>query len=401
MLSSETIRIVQSTIPLLESAGTELTRHFYQRMFSHNPELKDVFNLSHQHSGGQPVALFEAVLGYARNIDNLSVLSAVVERIAHKHTSFLITPDQYQIVGHHLIETIRELAGEAATDEVLKAWTEAYQLLANVFIEREEAIYQINENAEGGWRGLRPFRVVRKSRESELITSFYLEPVDGKPVMAFKPGQYLGIKLRPTTSSYAEIRQYSLSDAPNGRDYRISVKRETGDVNGVVSNWLHDAVNEGDVVEVMPPAGDFFLCVEEESPVVLISAGVGLTPMLSMLNTQLQNGHHGSLFWLHACENGQVHAFSDDIRAKEKQHERLKSWIWYNHPSTVDRPAEDYDFSGLMSLDKVRELIDVPSAHFYCCGPMPFMKMVNAALADWGIEHDRIHYEMFGPHSSL
>ncbi|WP_211829801.1 NO-inducible flavohemoprotein [Kistimonas asteriae] len=401
MLSSETIRIVQSTIPLLESAGTELTRYFYQRMLSHNPELKDVFNLNHQRSGGQPAALFEAVLGYARNIDNLSVLSAVVERIAQKHTSFLITPDQYQIVGYHLIETIRELAGEAATDEVLQAWTEAYQLLATIFIEREKVLYAEQEQAGGGWRGSRPFKVVCKSRESDLITSFYLEPVDGKPVMDFRPGQYLGIKLRPATSAYAEIRQYSLSDAPNGCSYRISVKRETGEVDGIMSNWLHDAVSEGDVIEVMPPAGDFFLSAEEETPVVLISAGVGLTPMLSMLNTQLQNGHHGSLFWLHACENGQVHAFADDIRAKEKQHERLKSRVWYNHPSTVDRPAEDYDFSGLMSLDKVRELIDVHGAHFYCCGPTPFVKMVNETLTDWGIEEDSIHYEIFGPHSSL
>ena len=401
MLSSETIRIVQSTIPLLESAGTELTRHFYQRMFSHNPELKDVFNLSHQRSGGQPVALFEAVLGYARNIDNLSVLGAVVERIAQKHTSFLITPDQYQIVGHHLIETIRELAGEAATDDVLQAWTEAYQLLATIFIEREEAIYQASEEARGGWRGLRSFRVVQKSRESDLITSFSLEPVDGKPVMDFRPGQYLGIKLEPATSDYSEIRQYSLSDAPNGRDYRISVKRESGEVDGVVSNWLHDAVSEGDVVDVMPPAGDFFLSADADTPVVLISAGVGLTPMLSMLNTQLQSGCDAPLFWLHACENGQVHAFSEDIRAKEKQHERLKSWTWYNHPSAADRPAEDYDFSGFMLLEKIRQYINVPGAHFYFCGPTPFMKMVNETLTDWGVENDRVHYEMFGPHGSL
>ncbi len=401
MLSTETIRIVQSTIPLLESAGTELTRHFYQRMFSHNPELKDVFNLSHQRSGGQPVALFEAVLGYARNIDNLSVLSAVVERIAQKHTSFLITPDQYQIVGHHLIETIREQAGEAATDEVLQAWTEAYQLLATIFIEREEAIYQASEEVVGGWRGLRPFRVVRKFRESDLITSFSLEPVDGKPVMDFRPGQYLGIKLKPATSDYSEIRQYSLSDAPNGCSYRISVKRETGDVDGLVSNWLHDAVNEGDVIEVMPPAGDFFLNVDDDTPVVLISAGVGLTPMLSMLNTQLCNGHQGSLFWLHACENGRVHAFKDDIRNKEQQQERLKSWVWYNQPAAGDRPAEDYDFDGHMALEKVRQAIDAPGAHFYFCGPLPFMKMVKETLVEWGVEDERIHYEVFGPYSSL
>ena len=284
---------------------------------------------------------------------------------------------------------------------MLQAWTEAYQLLANVFIEREEAIYQAGEDAKGGWRGLRSFRVVRKCRESDLITSFYLEPVDGGPVMDFRSGQYLGVKLQPATSDYAEIRQYSLSDAPNGDGYRISVKRETGEVDGVVSNWLHDSVAEGDMVEVMPPAGDFFLNVGDTTPVVLISAGVGLTPMLSMLNTQLTNGHQGPLFWLHACENGRVNAFKEDIREKEQLQTRVKSWIWYNQPDASDRPAEDYDFDGLMVLDKVRHAIDVPDAHFYFCGPLPFMKMIKETLVSWGVEDERIHYEVFGPHSSL
>lgn len=148
MLNNNHIEIIKSTIPLLESAGPALTQHFYQRMFSHNPELKDIFNMTHQKTGRQSVALFEAVAAYAKNIENLAALTTAVERIAHKHTSFNIKAEHYQIVGHHLIETLRELAPDAFTKEVEEAWTEAYLFLAQIFIDREEELYQLREKAE-------------------------------------------------------------------------------------------------------------------------------------------------------------------------------------------------------------------------------------------------------------
>ncbi|GAL33433.1 flavohemoprotein [Vibrio maritimus] len=225
MLSNQHIEIIKSTIPLLESAGPALTQHFYQRMFAHNPELKDIFNMTHQKSGRQSVALFEAVAAYAKNIENLAALSAAVERIAHKHTSFHIKAEHYQIVGHHLIETLRELAPEAFTPAVEEAWTEAYLFLAQIFIDREEELYQLREKALGGWRGTRRFVVVEKTPESELVTSFVLEPEDGGKVLDYQPGQYLGIQVSPTGSDNVEIRQYSLSQAPTGSNYRISVKK--------------------------------------------------------------------------------------------------------------------------------------------------------------------------------
>ncbi|WP_434664272.1 NO-inducible flavohemoprotein [Aeromonas sp. NJAU223] len=397
MLDQATIAVIKSTIPLLESAGPALTQHFYQRMFSHNPELKDIFNLAHQRSGGQPLALFNAVAAYAKNIDNLGALSGAVERIAHKHTGFLIQPEQYHIVGSHLLATLKELGGSAVTDEVLDAWGKAYGVLASIFIGRESEIYQEKAQQPGGWQGTRPFIIREKRKESELITSFVLAPADGEAVLSFKPGQYLSIQLNHPDLEYQEIRQYSLSDAPNGRDYRISVKREP---EGQASNLLHDVLQVGDEVALMPPTGDFFLQTDARTPVVLLSAGVGLTPMLSMLNQLLTKGHEADIRWLHACEHGALHAFNEEIRDKSRQHANLESRVWYREPQVQDEQGKDYDFAGMLNIEQVSGLIPA-NANFYFCGPIAFMKSVKGQLSDLGVSADKMHYEVFGPHQDF
>ncbi|WAF77568.1 NO-inducible flavohemoprotein [Aeromonas dhakensis] len=397
MLDQATIAVIKSTIPLLESAGPALTQHFYQRMFNHNPELKDIFNLAHQRSGGQPLALFNAVAAYAKNIDNLGALAGAVERIAHKHTGFLIQPEQYHIVGSHLLATLKELGGSAVTDEVLDAWGKAYGVLASIFIGRESEIYQEKANEIGGWQGPRPFLIKEKWVESELITSFLLVPVDGKPVLDFKPGQYLSIKLVHPELEYQEIRQYSLSDAPNGQHYRISVKREP---QGQVSNLLHDHLQAGDQVELMPPTGDFYLKADGHTPVVLLSAGVGVTPMMSMLNQLLASSHQADITWLHACEQGTVHAFREDIQQKSRQHANLLSRVWYREPQASDVQGEEYHHAGTMDLSAVQERI-TPQAHYYFCGPLGFMQAVKQQLIAAGIPAGQLHYEVFGPHQDL
>lgn len=397
MLDQHTIHVVKSTIPLLESAGPALTTHFYQRMFEHNPELKDTFNLAHQHTGGQPVALFNAVAAYAKNIENLSALTDAVERIAHKHTGFLITPEQYQIVGGHLLATLKELGGEAVTDEVLEAWGKAYGFLADIFIGREAQLYQNSAEQTGGWQGTRQFTISAKVVESAVITSFELTPVDGEPVVGFLPGQYLSVHLNHPRLKNQEIRQYSLSDAPNGSTYRISVKREVG---GQVSSLLHDSYEVGDELAVIPPAGDFFLDTQEVTPVVLISAGVGLTPMMSMLNYRLADDSHANITWLHACENGELHGFKSYINNQIHHHDKLTRFVWYRQPNSQDLPAEDYQFEGTMELSKVADKIQ-PNARYYFCGPVAFMASIKQQLLDLGIDSSRMHYEVFGPHESL
>ncbi|STT84587.1 flavohemoprotein [Klebsiella pneumoniae] len=195
-------------------------------MFAHNPELKEIFNMSNQRNGDQREALFNAIAAYASNIDNLPALLPAVEKIAQKHTSFQIKPEQYNIVGSHLLATLDEMFSPG--QEVLDAWGKAYGVLANVFIGREAEIYQQNASKTGGWEGTRAFRIVKKTPRSQLITSFELEPVDGQPVADYQPGQYLAIWLKPKGFEYQEIRQYSLTRKADGKGYRIAVKREEG-----------------------------------------------------------------------------------------------------------------------------------------------------------------------------
>ncbi len=397
-LSQETIRIVKSTAPVLAEHGETITKHFYQQMFSHNPELLDVFNSSNQHTGDQPRALAAAVYAYAANIDNLGALTGAVERIAHKHASFNIKPEQYPIVGQHLLAAVAHVLGDAASEEIVNAWTEAYQFLANLFIEVEEGIYRESEKQSGGWRGTREFRVAKKVRESEIITSFYFEPVDGQPVADFLPGQYIGIYLNPKGHKYQEIRQYSLSDAPNGKSYRISVKREiNGEHEGLISNYLHDQVNEGDVVELSPPNGDFYLAPNNDHPVVLLSGGVGQTPVLSMLNTLISKNNNQQIRYIHSAVNSDVHAFGMHIDTIANANDHIEHILFYDHADS----NEGNHYIGQTDLNLIRDQIDMPNAHYYFCGPIGYMSMVNSTLTEWGIPEDRIHYEVFGPHKSL
>ncbi len=406
MLSAQTISVVKSTVPLLEEASDALTDHFYKRMFIHNPELKDIFNMSNQRSGKQRAALYDAIAAYAKNLDNLEVLKAAVERIAHKHSSFYIEPHLYQIVGHHLIETLRELLGEALTEEVETAWGEAYGFLADIFITREESIYHQAVNNKGGWRGRRKFALVEKRLESNLVKSLVFEPVDNKPVMDFQPGQYLGIEVKPPNEQNIEIRQYSLSSKSNGQRYQITVKREGIDHPGVVSNYLHDELRLGDEVELMPPCGDFHY-VERQAPTVLISAGVGLTPMQAMLETLHEKQVDQPVLYLHACNHSGEHSFKRTVgEILSSEHAQLNDWeghIWYleckEPPAAM--PSGLNTHSELMDLAKISDSLYLDTAHYYVCGPVPFMGFVKQQLLGLGVSEDRLHYEVFGPHEDL
>ncbi|PTO73292.1 NO-inducible flavohemoprotein [Vibrio splendidus] len=398
MLNNLHINIIKSTIPLLESAGPALTQHFYQRMFTHNPELKDIFNMTHQRTGRQGVALFEAIAAYAKNIENLAALTTAVERIAQKHTSFNIQPEHYQIVGLHLIETLRELAADAFTPEVEEAWTAAYLFLAQVFIDREAELYLQRKQAVGGWEAAREFVIADKIEESALVTSFILQPKDGGEVLDYTPGQYIGIEVKPEGSQYSEIRQYSLSDKPNGKQYRISVKREGQgqETQGVVSNHLHDTVAVGDEVNLYAPAGDF-MYQERSKPVTLISAGVGVTPMQSMLEFLNTEDKNEPVLYLHACENVGQHSFTTRVKDIVAD----KGWeakTWYMNK---DESACENTHQGQMDLASISDTKGFEESDFYICGPVGFMKNIVEQLDALKVDRSRVHYEVFGPHANF
>jgi nitric oxide dioxygenase len=395
MLSTEQITLVKSTIPLLEDTGPQLTEHFYTRMFRDNPELKNVFNLSHQHSGKQPVALFNALAAYAKHLDAPANLESAVVRIAHKHTSFNIQPEHYAIVGHHLIATLEELGGPAFSEDIKTAWAAAYEVLAGLFIETEAKLYSDTLNTQGGWNGPRTFRLVEKRIESELVKSLVFEATDQGDVAPYQPGQYLGIKLEIPNHPNQEIRQYSLSQRPSSKRYQISVKREIEGVPGIVSNYLHDGLRLGEEVELLPPAGDFFF-VDRQRPVVLISAGVGLTPMMSILDTLLAELYPHAIHFIHACENAHQHSFKEKLAHAQEQ-TNCDVDIWYKSGETAD----EHCHHGLLDLAAIKDRLPLNAADFYLCGPVPFMQFAKQQLTTLGVHAEHIYYEVFGPHETF
>jgi len=392
MICDSVMTTIKKTIPLLEASGVAITEHFYRRLFDHHPELQHIFNMSNQQSGRQQLALFSAIAAYANNIDNLQALSAAVERIANKHSTLNIQQDHYDIVGHHLIETLRETAGSAFTDEVEHAWRIAYGVLAKIFVDRENTIYDRNESEPGGWKGPRLFRLIEKRIESAFVKSLVFEPSDKQPILAYKPGQYIGIRVTPPQHDFDEIRQYSLSSAPNGETYQISVKREIEGRPGLVSNFLHDGLRLGDEVELFAPAGNFFLN-DKVAPVVLISAGVGLTPMTSMLDVLAARRHSASISFLHACKNSAQHSFRKHIH----RYVNVDKHTWYADEKVN---ATGY-YHGHMDLCAIENKLPLDNGEFYMCGPIPFMQYVKQQLLTLGVRTDRIHYEVFGPHDDL
>lgn len=402
MLDEKTIAIVKSTAPVLAEHGETLTRHFYKRMFSHNPEVAPFFNPAHQSAGKQQRALAGAIAAYAANIDNLEVLGGAVELIAQKHASLMIKPEHYPIVGENLLASIGEVLGDAATDEIINAWAAAYGFLADILIGREKQIYDENAKKPGGWEGFKSFRVSRKEKESSNITSFYLVAADGAPLPTFKPGQYITVRVK-TPDGQTTMRNYSLSDKPGQPHFRISVKRElppeANTPAGYVSNMLHDAIEAGDTIEIAPPCGEFFLDVTEkhERPLVLLSAGVGITPVMSILLSALDAFPKREIIFVHAVLNENVQAFGKTVNTLAQQNANLK--IYHRYSEAGERTGNAS--TGFVTAEYLEELLPAPNADYYFCGPQAFMVSIYHDLIKWGIPASQVHFEFFGPRQEL
>ncbi|MFC7319879.1 NO-inducible flavohemoprotein [Halobacillus campisalis] len=399
-LSEKTITTVKSTVPVLAEHGEAITTHFYKRMFADHPELKNIFNMTNQKAGRQPRALANAVYAAAQHIDDLSAILPTVNQIAEKHRSLQVKPEHYPIVGKYLLIAIKEVLGDAATDDIMQAWEEAYGAIAHAFIQVEEKKYEQAVAQDGGWSGYRNFKIAKKVKESAVITSFYLEPEDGKKITSYHPGQYITVQINMPHSEYTHLRQYSLSDAPGKGYYRISVKREEGGPerpDGVVSSYLHDQLEEGAVLPITAPAGDFYLNEENHEPLVLISGGVGLTPMMSMLNRMVHQNHDRDVYFVHAAHNQEVHAFKEEVADFVKESPSVQAKVVYSTPGAEDSA---YDREGRIDLPWLKSVVPY-DAEFYFCGPEGFMREVHSSLKEWGVPDEQIHYEFFGPELSL
>lgn len=390
MFSAQTIALIKATVPVLQQHGEAITTHFYQLMLREHPELKAFFNEAHQAQGTQARALAGAVLAYAANIDRLEALAGALPRIIQKHVSLGVEAQHYPIVGQCLLRAIKEVLGEAATDDIIAAWGEAYTALANILIAAEEQVYQDNAAKPGGWRGTRAFKVARKEPESELITSFYLEPTDGGALPAFLPGQYLTLVLQ--VGGQEMRRNYSLSDAPGKRWLRISVKREAG---GLASNWLHDEVQVGQELQVQAPSGDFVLS-EATRPLVLVTGGVGITPAMSMLEAHAASGR--PIHFIHAARHGGVHAFRDRVDQLAAQHANVRATYVYEQPRGAERPHT----IGRVTQDLLGQHLPADrDVDVYFIGPKPFMQAIYQIGRDLGVQPSQLRYEFFGPAEAI
>lgn len=392
MLSAESRPYIDASVPVLREHGLAITRAFYENLFQSHPQLHNIFNAGNQGNGSQQQSLASAVFAYAANIDNASALTPVISRIVNKHVSLGVTAAHYPIVGEHLLGAIQQVLGDAATPALIAAWAEAYGLLAQALIDEENRLYKAAGVTAGD---LFEMRVMAVNQESTQVKSFTLAPVEGAPP-AFRPGQYISVAV-DLPGGLRQLRQYSMSDAPNRRHLRISVKKEIEGSEtpaGMVSNWLHDNVTVGSILRVSKPFGDFVPDTESDAPIVLLSAGVGITPMISVLNQIAAVAPQRRVIFAHAARHGQHHPHRDDIAIAAACMPNLHTVTFYEEAGS-DRTV-GVQVAGKMRLDKLPEW-DVENTNVYLCGPLPFMKEQWASLAARGVPSRHLHREVFGP----
>ena len=396
MASLQTLAIVKTTVPVLEEHGTAITTVFYKNMFHEHPELLDIFNETNQKLGRQQTALAMTVLAAAKHLENLATLLPQVTQISHKHRALQILPEHYPIVGKHLLAAIKEVLGDAATDDILTAWTEAYDEIASIFIQIEHGMYE-----QAMWQGFAPFTVTAKVEAATDIAAFTVVPVNDHSAnsetidlskIKLSAGQYITVKTDPANSNHIALRHYSLYSANSDQGIQFAVRRDNrNEHNGLVSNYLHDHLAVGDTVLLSAPAGDFeldqALIQQNDIPLVLISAGVGVTPILSMLEAQVAANPNRPIVWVYACQNQEHHAFVSEVNKLLATATNVEKHIFYFESGQI------LDEAWLSNLPKLSDI--------YVCGSMPFMESIIDSLIILNHSLDNVHYEPFGPKMSI
>jgi nitric oxide dioxygenase len=391
LLSPAALSVVQATAPVVAAHADQITAHFYPRMFAAHPELLRVFNQGNQATGEQSKALAGSVVAYAVQLIDPEAPSFdhVMHRIAYKHVSLGIRPEQYTIVGEHLLASVGEVLGEAVTPEVAAAWSEVYWLFALQLVAEEARLYQ-HANVDPA-QPTRPYRVVRRIEEAADVISLVLEPADRGPLPAIAPGQYVSVFV-DLPDGERQPRQYTVSSTAVRTRLQITVSRVRG-VNGApdgrVSSYLLDQVKVGDLLDVSAPAGDFVL-TPTDSPLLLASAGAGITTVLPIVEQIARTQPQRKVIVAHADSTAQDHALRDTVLHLGREIDDFTSYTWYE---TVDE-RDTRSRQGFMDLSDVPFPSDV---QVFTCGPLPFMRHVRSTLLDRGVPAARIRYEVFGP----
>ena len=448
-LTEKQSALIRSSVPTLRERGEEITSLFYARLLEDNPELHNVFNEANLTTGRQPRALVAVMLSYAVSPTDTKELTPRLERVCHKHCSLGVRPEQYDLVGKYLLDAFAAVLGASWTRELYEAWAKSYGLLARMLTDREAQLYR----GFGRWQTWRGFRVADKMSESHDQYSFYLVPEDGEPLPRFVPGQYVSVMVDVPALGYTQARQYCLSDAPRADYYRITVTRDRGIQigrgiesfqlkPGLVSNLLLDKYEVGDVVSVSHPTGGFQLKEEGKrpagkGPLVLISAGSGVTPLMSILNLAAERSTSRPLSWIHCSAHKP--AFEDHVRQlassrggsygdDESGHEvggggggggkegggrkgdgGDNENIHYPNNFTVRflrSQLADIDYRRgsaraqglkkmLEGLERGELRLDDRTAEYYICGPEAFSQDMLGFLRAQGVGTVRLHHEWF------
>lgn len=392
-LSSESRAIVEDTASVVAEHAEQITKVFYPAMFAAHPELLNVFNRANQAVGEQPKALAASVVAFAVQLIDPDApdFSPVMRRIAHKHVSLGIKARDYTIVGKHLLDAVGTVLGEAVTPEVRLAWDEVYWLFACSLIAEEAKLYAIGgTDPEEPWRR---YRVVERFEEADDICSLLLAPVEGA-VPPHRTGQYVAVAV-DLPDGTRQPRQYTISSGPRGDSIRVTVKRVRGvdgAPDGQVSTWLHEHALPGTVLDVSQPAGDVVLD-DSDRPLVLVSAGIGITPIAAILEDLSRRQPERTVRLFHADRAHDTHALHSSLRRQVLAMTDARVQNWYEQDAD-QAPTLLPALPGRMDLSDVELPED---ATVFMCGPMPFMQTMRATLIGRGVPADRIHYEVFGP----
>ncbi|MFE1414945.1 globin domain-containing protein [Streptomyces sp. NPDC058746] len=391
MLSEKSTATVRATLPAVGAAMGEIAELFYTKLFAAHPELiRDLFNRGNQSVGLQKQALAGSIAAFATHLVEHPDTrpDVMLNRIAHKHASLGVTREQYPVVHQHLFEAIAEVLGEAVTPDVAAAWDEVYWLMANALIAIEERLYAEQQVLAGDvWR---EWTVAARVEETADCATFRITPADGAPAPAHLPGQYVSVQVELPDGA-RQIRQYSLITSPGSPVRAITVKRVHGPAaagpDGEVSGHLHARVRAGDTLRVSAPYGDLTLR-DSGAPVLLASAGIGCTPMLSMLEHLADTAYAAPVTVLHADRSPADHPLRGDHQALTHKLADAAAHFWY------EESAEPGHRTGFMDLASVPV---APGTKAYLCGPLPFMRAVREQLLAKGVPAADIHYEVFGP----
>ncbi|MDF6046234.1 FAD-binding oxidoreductase [Streptomyces sp. JH14] len=397
MLSSQSAPVVRATLPAVGANLGTISEVFYRNMFEERPELlRNLFNRANQANGTQREALAGAVAAFATMLVEHpgERPDAILGRIAHKHVSLGITSDQYTLVGRHLLGAVGDVLGDAVTAAVAAAWDEVYWLMANALIAMEARLYAEAGVTDGAvWRDM---EIAERTEESPDTASFVLRRPDGLPTDPFLPGQYVSVQAELPDGG-KQIRQYSLSTAPGRDTWRITVKRERsadGQVpEGEVSSWLHAHAHPGQVLKVSLPVGDLVL-PQGDSPLLFASAGIGVTPMLSMLDHLADESPDRPVVVAHADRSPAHHAHRLELAGLIGRLPNSSLHLWYEGGAGEPDQPQTHVYEGWAD---VKGLSLPANLTAFLCGPLPFMQAVRGDLLSQGLSPAMIHYEVFGP----